>query len=274
MEVPSPAQIVEGDRLKWRFPDNGLRDDCTVSAVHSFDEEGVSVYVDFMMKKGSEKPIGVYMRHVKIDWLTHWNGKRLDQAKAIDRKHEDGRHGEVKEVDLTQEAGAKQVRFQGGEEPEMAKSNGELKTSTRKSLDEMSESHRQHIEKWEPHLEQLKAEHVWAAVSRVPGRGVDGPMYVAIKRGAKDYAIVDYDTEKQVKVTPKRVLEDGFESSTALMEAFKPYRVKAKEERNASKTTAKPKKAAVKKPTRKAPKKAAAKKAPAKKPTRKPASKK
>lgn len=265
MDVPLPGAIVEGDRLKWRFPDNGLRDECEVKAVHSFDDDGVSVFVDYMEKPNGDRN-GTYLRHVKMDWLTHHNGRRLDQAKEID-----SRHGEDKSVDLSVKPEARQVRFEG-EETEMAKA---LKTSTRKSLDEMSESHRQHIEKWEPHLDQLKAEHVWAAVSRIPGRGVEGPAYVAVKRGAKDYAIVDYDTAKQVKVTPKRVLEDGFESSTALMEAFKPYRVKAKEERNAAKTTAKPKPKAKAKPKRKAPaKKAAPKKAAAKKPTRKRAPKK
>jgi hypothetical protein len=138
-------------------------------------------------------------------------------------------------------------------------------TSTRKSLDDMSEAHRAHIEKWDPHLSALRGQHVWAAVSRTPGRGVEGPVYVAVKRGPKDYVIVDYDTAKMVKVTPKRVLADGFESSGALMEAFKEYRQMAKDARAAAGSTkpkAKPKANA--KPTRKAPPKGA------KKATRKP----
>ncbi len=138
-------------------------------------------------------------------------------------------------------------------------------TSTRKSLDNMSDAHRDHIEKWDPHLPQLRGEHVWAAVSRTPGRGVEGPVYVALKRGAKDYAIVDYDTATKPKITPKRVLADGFESSGALMEAFGEYRQMAKDERSAAKSTTKPKAKAKAKPTRKsAPKKA----------TRKPSAKK
>lgn len=244
MEVPTADQITEGDRLRWRFP-NGTSDSCEVKTISAVCEEGVSVYAEHMMRSNAE-PIGVYVRHIRLDWLTHYNGRRLDQAEAVE-----GRHEEVEEVDLSSEAGAEQVRFLSGEEPEMAK-KAELKTSTRKSMDEMSESHRQHIEKWEPHLDQLKGEHVWAAVMRVPGRGVTGPVYVAVKRGAKDYAIVDYDTETMPKITPKRVLADGFESSTVLMEAFKEYRQKAKDERNATKTAAKPKpKKAAKKPTRK-----------------------
>lgn len=126
------------------------------------------------------------------------------------------------------------------------------RTKTRKSLDEMSEAHRAHVEKWEPHLEQLRGEHVWAAVMRVPGRGIDGPCYVALKRGPKDYVIVDYDTEKQPPATPKRILEDGFESSSAVMEAFKPYRAKAKEERNQARSDAKPAKKTASKPKAKA----------------------
>ena len=145
---------------------------------------------------------------------------------------------------------------------------GKMKTTTRKALDEMSDSHRAHIEKWEPHLEALRGEHVWAAVSRVPGRGVEGPVYVALKRGPKDYVIVDYDTAKMPAVTPKRVLADGFESSSAVMEAFKEYRAKAREEREAIKAAAAAKPKAKPKP-KQAKAKAAARKSAAKKPVRK-----
>lgn len=157
------------------------------------------------------------------------------------------------------------------------------KAKTRKSLDEMSVAHREHIEKWDPHLEALRAIFVWVAVSRVPGRGVTGPYYVAVKRGAKDYAIVDYDTEKQVSVTPKRVLADGFETSAAMMEAFKEFRKKARTEREAAKApkASKPptRKAAPKTPRAKSTKASTAKKAPSKAKkgkgkARKPASKK
>lgn len=162
-----------------------------------------------------------------------------------------------------------------------AKKKAQMRTSHRKSLDEMSQAHRDHIEKWEPHLEQLQGEGVWGFASRVPGRGALGPCYIALKRGPKDYMIVQYDTEKQTKVTPSKILEDGMETSTQLIEAFKPYRQKAKDERNAIKSPAKPKAKA--KPKPKAKKKAApkpkpkprakAKKPAAKKPTRKAAPK-
>jgi hypothetical protein len=103
----------------------------------------------------------------------------------------------------------------------------------------MSDSHRAHIEKWEPHVEAMGAEHVWASANRFSGRNGEGPVYAAIKRGSNDYAIVDYNTETQKKA---KVLEDGFESSKTVMEAFKEYRAKAKAERGddkAKKTPAK-----------------------------------
>lgn len=150
----------------------------------------------------------------------------------------------------------------------------DLKTTTRKSLDEMSESHREHIERWEPHLEALRGEHVWAAVMRISGRGVTGPCYVALKRGSKDYVICDYDTDKKPDVTPKRVLAGPFDSSSTLMEEFKKFRAMAKEERTAAKEAGKgkpkpvTKKATRKVATKKTTKTPAAKKTAAKKPTR------
>lgn len=162
---------------------------------------------------------------------------------------------------------AKATEAKATEAKATAKRLPKPKASTRKSLEEMSQSHREHIQKWDPHLENLKAVFVWVAVARISGRKVTGPHYVAIKRGSKDYAIVSYDTEKQIKVTPKLVLVDGFETSAAMMEAFKEYRTKARAERAASKT---PK--ATKPPKRttkpKAPRATSTKKKAAKKPAR------
>lgn len=120
---------------------------------------------------------------------------------------------------------------------------------SRKSLKDMSEAHRDHVLFWEPHLENLRAEFVWIAVSRFPERGGNGPHYVAVKRGDKDYAILDYDTSKPKKTDKRAVLDEGFTSSTAMLETFKAYRKKAKDEREAAAASKKPTPA--KKPVRK-----------------------
>jgi hypothetical protein len=245
MEVPMAAEIKEGDTLKWVFP-NGLHDECTITKVAHRGDNQISVYVDYIAPSNRE-PIAMYLRNVDLTWLTHYNGRRVgsDRSKTSRQKP----RGTSR---LVAEAEAGQISLNEGG-AEMAASN----TSTRKSLDDMSQAHRDHIEKWDPHLKLLRGEHVWAAVSRTPGRGVEGPVYVAVKRAAKDYAIMDYDTATKPKVTPKRVLADGFESSGALMEAFGEYRQMAKDERAAAKGTTKPKPKAKAKPTRKAaPKKA------------------
>lgn len=250
MQAPMAAEIKEGDHLRFTFP-NGLRDECEVTAVKAHTDEGVVLYSDFIQYPDG-RIVPQFLRAIRLDWLTHYNRKRIAGSSQEKKQRVDS---------AAETSEAKQFGFRSGGENDMAE------TKTRKSLDDMSESHRQHIEKWEPHLDNLRGEHVWAAVMRVPGRGVSGPCYVAVKRGSKDYAIVDYDTEKQPNVTPKRVLSDGFESSTALMEAFKEYRQMARDERAAAKPAAKTAKA----PTRK---KAPAKKAAAKKTTKKPAAKK
>ncbi len=147
---------------------------------------------------------------------------------------------------------------------------------SRKSLQSMSESHRVHVLFWEPHLDNLRAEFVWIAVSRYPERGGEGPHYVAVKRGDKDYAIIDFDTSKDTKITKRNVLDEGFTSSTAMLEAFKTYRQMARDER-AEATAAKagkPAKKSVRKTgtskSKAAPKAKAAAKKPASR-TRKPA---
>lgn len=145
------------------------------------------------------------------------------------------------------------------------KAEDRVPKGSRKSLKDMSESHRAHVLFWEPHLDNLRAEFVWIAVSRFPERGGEGPHYVAVKRGEKDYAIIDYDTSNPKKTDKRHVLDEGFTSSTAMLEAFKAYRQKAREERAAASAekAAKPKKKQVRKTTtsksKSAPKKGGAK---------------
>ncbi len=144
-------------------------------------------------------------------------------------------------------------------------------SGSRRSLKDMSDSHRAHVLFWEPFLENLRAEFVWIAVSRYPEHGGEGKHYVAVKRGDKDYAIIDFDTSKNVKVTKRNVLDEGHTSSTAMLETFKTYRQMARDERASATKVAKPKtvrKTSTSKP-KKAPKKPAARK-PATR-TRKPA---
>lgn len=155
------------------------------------------------------------------------------------------------------------------------KAAAKVPTGSRKPIDDMSESHRKHIEQWGPHQENLKAEFVWVAVSRFSGHGGEGPYYVCIKRADKDYAIVSYDTSNPKAITKRNVEAEGFDSSTAMLEAFKEFRAKAREERKAdaaqkapakkAKPASKPKpkrRAAPSKSTKKAPASSTAKKTP------------
>lgn len=251
------GSIHEGDRIKWQFPPIGKHDrpiyDARVEKIVGWGHSKTydAPYVDFVEASTHAR------RAIALPFITHHNGRRAD------RKYWAGR---LPELDLLRQPSssngkrvfAVQLRIPLNEEDALA-----LKTSTRKSLDEMSESHRAHIEKWEPHVTAMGAEHVWASANRFAGKGGEGLVYALIKRGQKDYAIVDYNTETQKKA---KVLADGFESSKTGLEAFKEYREMAKAERAASKP-AKP--AAKKAPATKKPA-ASAKKAPAKKPTRKP----
>lgn len=256
MKYVDVGSIKEGDRIRWRFPslnnDNGGRVIRIIKWDHSshYDAPYLDCYVDLGDGHGQQRAIG-------LPFVTHLNGR------SVDRKYWNGRLPGLDLLrqpinEIVRSGGIQQIRFPLNEEDALA-----LKTSTRKGLDEMSDSHRAHIEKWEPHIEKLGAEHVWGSANRFSGRGGGGPVYVAIKRGQKDYAIVDYDTEKQTKA---KVLEDGFESSKTLMESFKAYRAKAKEERQASKPVKKA--AEKKKPAAKKAPAAKAKKGPAKKPVR------
>jgi len=247
------GSIHEGDRIKWQFPPVGpgvdrpefsARVKRIVGWGHSKHYD--APYVDFY-----EEGVGGTQRAVALPLITNHNGRRVDRRYWADK---------LPELDLLRQPSnngtrgyAIQLRIPMNEEDALA-----LKTSTRKSLDEMSESHRAHIEKWEPHVTAMGAEHVWASANRFAGRGGEGLVYAAIKRGSKDYAIVEYNTETKKKA---KVLADGFESSKTVMEAFKEYRTMAKDERGANK----PKKAAA---AKKAAPKASAKKAPAKKPTK------
>lgn len=243
METIDVGSIKQGDRISFLYPtmtvSRTLRVEALVGYGHStgFD----APYVDFFSEHHSQHAVA-------LPFITHRNGRRVSQeywsgrnpALVLNRGEQ---KAENKKIVVSQ------MRMPFNEEDDLAN----LKTSTRKSLDEMSESHRAHIEKWEPHITALGAEHVWASANRFGGRGGEGPVYVAAKRASKDYAILDYDTATKKKA---KVLVDGFESSKTLLEAFKEYREMAKAQRQADKPS-KPKKAEPAKGTKKVAKKAA-----------------
>lgn len=225
------SNIKDGDLLKW---ENSFGTKCAGTVgkiIRSSESPTIGGTVEFYEQVGGKGPYRFFSFHrvVALSHVTHVNGRKLSNMSS---------NREKRTVDFPNEDEARQTDLSLGAEEEEAKMAQKLQTTTRKSLDEMSDSHRRHVERWEPHLEALRGQHVWAAVARIPGRGVEGPHYVALKRGAKDYVIVDYDTEKMTPATPKRILADGFESSGTLMEAFREFRTKAKAEREAVKSTA------------------------------------
>jgi hypothetical protein len=257
MEFVEIGSIKEGDRIKWQFPPVGDADrPIEEGKVQTLRGWGHSKTYDAPYVEFVDQATGTF-RAVGLPFITHVNGRRADRSYWSGRLPELVRQSNGKE----RVGYISQLTIPLNEEDALATA---LKTSTRKSLDEMSDSHRLHIEKWEPHVDKLGAEHVWASANRFSGRGGDGPVYVALKRGSKDYAIVDYDTSKKQKA---KVLEDGFESSTTLMEAFKAWRAKAKEERGDDKASKKPagKTKAPAKGSKSAPKKGTTKKTPVRK---------
>ncbi len=118
--------------------------------------------------------------------------------------------------------------------PKRKNPNPDLRTTTKKSLGEMSDAHRRHIERWEPFLESIEAQHVWAATPRFPGRGA-GPFFLAVKNGPRDYGIIEFDTSNEERVE----LSTGVTSPKTILEDFRPYRVTAKEERDTLRAAAK-----------------------------------
>ncbi len=261
------GDLEAGDRIKWQWPPMADEEVPEYSArIKSIIEYGNSShyhdapYIDFYATEGMQRTIA-------LPFITHHNGRRVDKKYWAEKLPELGLQLRSS-FNGNRASGVQQLRMPLNEEDALA-----LKTSTRKGLDEMSESHRAHIEKWEPHVEAMGAEHVWASANRFSERGGTGLVYAAIKRGSKDYAIVEYNTETKKKA---KVLEDGFESSKNVMEAFKGFRELAKEDRTksreAKKASAKKSPAKKKAPAASAKKKAPAKKkkkAPAKKPVRK-----
>lgn len=225
---PEVGQIEVDDRLKWRYP-NGTLGEARVLAVRGYPEgseagPGVS-FIDTAHKA----------RDVAFAWITHWRGRKLPTMKTTTGISSVVTNPEA-QLDLTLTKEESKVATKKKAAPK-----GQPQMKSRKSLDEMSESHRAHVEKWTPHVENLKAVFVWTAVSCIPGRGVEGPYFVAIKRGDKDYAIVEYNTQTQ---RVNKILDDGFETSSAMMEAFKEWRKVAKERRAAVRGTAKAKRPA------------------------------
>lgn len=220
MEVIEVDSLKVGDKIVWVYPDYPVEHNGTIVKLVRYAESkkyGVP-YVEFF----SREPMGNISRAVGLPYIIKRNGRR------VDRKYWDNRKPELG-LFRTNGKATEEVQIQLlFEEEDLAT----LKTTTRKGLDEMSESHRAHIEKWEDHISTLGIEHVWASANRFAGRGGEGPVFIAAKRGSKDYVILDYNTETKKK--PK-VVADGFESSKTLMEAFKEYREQAKEERAESK---------------------------------------
>lgn len=123
----------------------------------------------------------------------------------------------------------------------------ELRTSHKKGLDEMSSAHRTKIERWEPMLSAIGAEHVWASSPRTSGRA-PGLFYLAVKVASKNYAIVGFDTS--TPTTKATVLVGSIASPKALLEQFGAYRLMAKAERTG--VAVKTSKASAKKATTKA----------------------
>ena len=252
--------LEAGDRITWQWSPLGDEEPPEHTArIKRIIKWGTTPnyqdapYVDFYATEGMQ-------RSVALPFITHHNGRRVDRRYWAEKLPGLKLHLQVSS-NGSRASGVQQLRLPMNEEDALA-----LKTSTRKGLDEMSESHRKHIEKWEPHVEAMGAEHVWASANRFSARGGTGLVYAAIKRGSKDYAIVEYNTETQKKA---KVLDDGFESSKTVMEAFKEYRGLAKEQRTEDREA---RKASAKKTTPKA----SAKKPAAKKPAakRKPAARK
>lgn len=278
---PEVHQLSEGDSIKWRLP-NGVTDEATIGSFASRTEEGFAFF-DAKERAISSDGNGYthsYRRCVKTDWLTHFRGRRLRPSPNQSRQpEEDGVEFDTSAPRQTvlgigkeaQMATRKKTTRKPAPKKSAAKTKaaaGKVPAGSRKSLDDMSESHRKHIEFWGPHQDNLRAEFVWIAIRRFPERSGDGLYYVAVKRGDKDYAIVSYDTSKPAKVTKRNVMDEGFETSSAMLEAFKEYRQLAKDERNEARAKANPPKAKAKPKASPAAKKAtaAAKKRTTKKP--------
>lgn len=223
MEIIEVDSLKAGDRLVWIYPNYPIEQYGIIVKIVRYATSknyGMMPYVDFF----SKEPMGNISRSVGLPYIIKKNGRRVDRESWNKRMPVLGlfrpnSRATIEEV---------QIQLLFDEEEDLAT----LKTTTRKGLDEMSESHRAHIEKWEDHISSMGIEHVWASANRFAGRGGEGSVFVAGKRGAKDYVILDYNTETKKK--PK-VLADGFESSKTLIEAFKEYREQAKEERAESK---------------------------------------
>lgn len=236
-----PEDITEGKRLRWTNS-LGTKGEARVVRVKGFSESpSLGPVVTFFSDHIGER--AAYENNIALSHITHIGNKRVRKAEGTGLTSPPADGSEAAQASL----------MTGEEDPTMAMKG-------RKSLDELSEAQRAHVEFWTPHAAKMKVDYVWVAVSRYPQRGTDGPHYVAVKKGDKDYRIVSYDTSKlKVKSYRMTVVEDGFETSTAMMQAFKQWRVTARAEREAAR--GKPAKGGKK---RAPAKKAAAKKAPAK----------
>ena len=102
----------------------------------------------------------------------------------------------------------------------------------KKSLDAMTESHRKWIMRFETAIGETGGlsgvDHVWAATRRDRGRSA-GRVYLAVKFGARDYRVVEFDEGDPTAAA----IETGVatDSPTTIMSEFGAYRALAKIER-------------------------------------------
>ena len=298
--VLTVGAISDGDKLRWTTPTGCKLEGKVVKLIGHSGNDG-NYAIDFFTE-AIVYPNGyrtsTFQRSVPLQWITHLNKKRVKNsrqgtglgvrsvlsAEASDRQIELTMTRKEPEMAATKKAATRKPAAKKSTVKKTVAKPAVKKTASkgvgtriphgsRKSLDQMSASHRAHVEKWEPHLENLKAEFVWVAAARFAKRDAEGLYYVAIKRGQKDYAIVSYNIANPKPITKRNLEAEGFASSLAMMEAFKEFRKLAKEERQGTKPSkvkvpAKTKaaskvraKTAAKKPVRKAAPKRAAKKA-------------
>lgn len=110
--------------------------------------------------------------------------------------------------------------------------NPSIAATTKKSLDAMSDSHRRWVERFETAIGSggglEGVDHVWAATRRDRGRR-PGRVYLAVKFGARDYRIVEFDESSPTTEAVETGV--GASSPTAIMAEFRAYRSTAKAER-------------------------------------------
>jgi hypothetical protein len=126
--------------------------------------------------------------------------------------------------------------------------SGDFAATTKRSSGEMTEAHRLYLERWDPLVERLGVDHIWAASPRFAGRG-EGKFYLAVKFGPRDYRVVAIDTSKPDSKPVVKVKSTA--SPSAILVEFKKFRAMAKVERDADREARKARAAKAKAKTRK-----------------------